>query len=102
MRGSRGKERQYGIPLYDLADPWAPQQVGYLNTFGRDPANGLAGIESILRIGASESPDGREYLVAGFEYSGDLAVVAIPEPATYAALLGAGALGLALWRRRRR
>lgn len=96
-----GMERQYGILLYDLADPSAPQQVGYLNTFGLDPANGLAGIESIIHIGASESADGREYLVAGFEYSGDLAVIAIPEPATYAALLGAGALGLALWRRRR-
>lgn len=94
-----GLERQQGILLYDLVDPTAPAQVGYVNTFGLDPANPLAGVESMIHIGADQSPDGREYLVAGFEYSGDLALFAIPEPSTYAALLGLAALGVVAWRR---
>ncbi len=34
--------------------------------------------------------------------TGDLSITAVPEPSTYAALLGAAALGLAAWRRRTR
>jgi autotransporter-associated beta strand protein len=50
-------------------------------------------------------------VIAGYDYSLALngnyleltaTVSAIPEPATYAAIFGAGALGLAAWRRRRR
>ena len=33
-------------------------------------------------------------------YADNFSVSAIPEPSTYAAIAGAGVLGLALWRRR--
>lgn len=38
----------------------------------------------------------------GWIYADDFSISAIPEPSTYAALAGLGALGLALWRRRAR
>lgn len=43
--------------------------------------------------------DGATFQVTGLSISNG---AAIPEPSTYAALLGLGALGLAVWRRRRR
>jgi hypothetical protein len=43
-----------------------------------------------------------ENVASGGMYFDNVAVSAIPEPSTYAALAGLGALGLALWRRRAR
>lgn len=40
--------------------------------------------------------------VTQLQTSDALTVSAIPEPSTYAAIFGAGALGFALWRRRNR
>lgn len=97
-----GMERQYGLLLYDITDPNAPSLVDYVNTFGLDASNALAGTESLVFIPASMSPTGMDYLVAGFEYSGDLAIFAIPEPSTYALFAGLGALGAAFVVRRRR
>lgn len=80
---------------------------GTLSTVGVDPipgetytsANGLAGDSTAYR-----------YLqFVAYNYHGDgpglaeirLYTSAIPEPSTYAALAGLGALGLAVWRKRR-
>lgn len=43
---------------------------------------------------------GAPAITAGEMYFDNFSVTAIPEPSTYAALAGLGALGLALWRRR--
>lgn len=40
-------------------------------------------------------------LLSGQAYVDNLSVSAVPEPSTYAALAGLGALGLAIWRKRR-
>jgi hypothetical protein len=46
------------------------------------------------------SNNGAGAITAGQMYYDNLSVSAIPEPSTYAALAGLGALGLAIWRRR--
>lgn len=97
-----GMERQFGLLLYDITDPNAPKLVDYINTLGLDPTNPLAGTESLVFVSAADSPNGQDYLIAGYEYSGDLAIFAIPEPSTYAAIVGAVALGAAFVVRRRR
>lgn len=75
-----GMERQQGLLLFALARPEAPRLVGYLNTQGLAGPRALAGVESIVHLAADESPDGREYLVAGFEYSGDLGLFELALP----------------------
>ncbi len=52
------------------------------------------------------SPDGQWIVGYGINPTGQtegfrLQLAAIPEPSTYAALAGLGALGLAVWRRRK-
>lgn len=41
-------------------------------------------------------------IASGIVYADNFSVSAVPEPSTYAALAGLGALGLALWRKRRK
>jgi len=59
------------------------------------PYNGGMGIELAVVSGNTGSAIG-----AGQIYFDNFTVSAIPEPSTYAALAGLGALGLVLWRRR--
>jgi hypothetical protein len=79
-------------------------------TYSWDPVTGSFTLHSIIansngQWGLSHDPGpGSSF---SFEISGDTAfdgfmtrVTAVPEPSTYAAFAGLGALGLALWRRR--
>ncbi|AOS44033.1 hypothetical protein Verru16b_01094 [Lacunisphaera limnophila] len=61
--------------------------------------NGVANGFNFGVFGNSNTPGA---ISVGSIYADNFAVSAIPEPSTYAALAGLGALGLALWRRRAR
>jgi len=107
-----GAERQNGIFQFDITDLNNVSIVGYYNTVtGADDSGGaFIAPESIQFLDAAGNPTGKNILIVGYEGTGgngSLAVFevtsgsAIPEPSTYAAIFGAGVLGLACWRRRR-
>jgi hypothetical protein len=97
-----GLERQNGVLIYELTPAFAFEFVDYVN--GVDV--GLISPESLFFIPSADSPDGRAYLLVGFEGpdSGASAGIGIygviPEPASAAALAGAALLGLVAARRR--
>jgi hypothetical protein len=111
-----GNERENGIFQFDVTDLNNVTIAGYINTVTgtTDGENGGVYIspESMLFLaaGASGNTTGKNLLIVGFEGTGGNGSIgvfgvtstsAIPEPSTYAALAGVGALGLALLRRRR-
>jgi hypothetical protein len=111
-----GNERENGIFQFDVTDLNNVFIAGYFNpiTGTTDGASGGVYIspESMLFLaaGAAGNTTGKNLLIVGFEGTGGngsigvfevTATSAIPEPSTYAALVGAGVLGLALFRRRR-
>ncbi len=96
-----GMERQNGILMFDISNPFAPVFKDYINTAG----NALVAPESLLFIPDSDSPTGRALVIGGFEGPGaevgrGLAVLAVPEPVTAAWGLAMLA-GVAFGRRRR-
>lgn len=100
-----GLERQNGILVYDITDPASPFFVDYVNSAD----NGLISPESLLFISAADSPTGTPFLIGGLEGIdgtggqaglGIYGVNVIPEPSTYALMVGLATLGLALYRRR--
>jgi hypothetical protein len=100
-----GLERQNGLVLFDISNPATPVFVDYIN----GASNGLISPESMLFIDPAQSPDGRSYILTGFEgvdgtgASAGIGIYsAIPEPSAFAALAGFASLGLAALRRRRR
>jgi hypothetical protein len=101
-------ERQNGIFAFDITDFENVQIVDYFNFINGTTDTGYIAPESLLFVSAEDSPTGEALLIAGFEISGSIAVFglgglsAIPEPASAAAQLGVGALGLVMLRRRRR
>lgn len=111
-----GNERENGIFQFNVTDLNNVFIEGYFNpiTGTTDGASGGVYIspESMLFLaaGAAGNTTGKNLLMVGFEGTGGngsigvfevTAASAIPEPSTYAALVGAGVLGLALFRRRR-
>ncbi len=93
-----GLERQNGILLYDISDPLDPKYVDYVN--GANTS--LISPESLVYISALDSPTGKAYLIGGFEGvdgTGALAglgiyeLTAIPEPSTYALVMGLAVVG---------
>jgi hypothetical protein len=111
-----GNERENGIFQFDITDLNNVFIAGYFNpvTGTTDGVDGGVYIspESMLFLaaGAAGNSTGKNLLIVGFEGTsgnGSIGVFevtsasAIPEPSTYAALAGLGALGLAVFRRRR-
>ncbi len=112
-----GAERQNGIFQFDITDLENVFIAGYYNAFTDSEDDGFGTFvspESIQFVSAEDSPTGEAFIIVGYEgetedgISGSVALFtvtvpsAIPEPASAAALLGLGALGSAVLRRRRR
>lgn len=107
-----GAERQNGIFQFDITDLNNVSIIGYYNTVtgATDSGGDFIAPESIQFLDAAGNPTGKNILIVGYEGTGGngslavfevTSVSAIPEPSTYAAIFGAGVLGLACWRRRR-
>ncbi|MBC7785244.1 MAG: choice-of-anchor I family protein [Burkholderiales bacterium] len=108
-----GAERQNGIFQFDITDLNNVAIIGYYNTVTGTVDSGGAFIspESIQFLDAASNPTGKNILIVGYEgtgVNGSIAlyevtsISAIPEPASAAALLGVGALGAVMFRRRGR
>lgn len=78
----------FGAAAADNMSAWNP---GPTNGFGLEFYGGLWG------DGTNPGPT----FASGQAFADNLSVSAVPEPSTYAAFAGLGALGLACWRRRR-
>ena len=83
-----GLERIGGIMVYNISDPTATQFVTYVNNrdFSVDaelpngdpnPAVGDLGIEDIIVINGSQSPDGNTYVVTSNEVSGTVSIFTV-------------------------
>ncbi len=111
-----GNERENGIFQFNITDLENVFIEGYFNPvtgLTDDEKGGVAYIspESMLFLaaGATGNTTGKNLLLVGFEgtnANGSIGIFevtsasAVPEPSTYAALAGLGALGLAFYRRR--
>ncbi|MGE3933213.1 MAG: hypothetical protein AB7F67_08170, partial [Rhodospirillaceae bacterium] len=100
-----GLERQGGVMIYDITDPFNPYFVAYHTDRDFDVTEALAGQlgpEGLLFISADDSPIGQALLIAANEVSGttDILLVNVAEPGTIATF-AAGLLALGAWRRRR-
>jgi hypothetical protein len=106
-----GAERENGIFQFDITDLENVDIVGYYNTVtgAADSGGSFISPESIQFLAAGDNPTDKNLLIVGYEGTGgngsiavfEVSASAIPEPASAAALLGAGVLGAALFRRRR-
>ncbi|MDY7022967.1 MAG: choice-of-anchor I family protein, partial [Cyanobacteriota bacterium] len=117
-----GLERIGGVMVYDVTDPFSPSFVSYENSrdfsveFDTDEegdpdptdeqlaAVGDLGPEGLLFIDPENSPNGQALLIATHEVSGTTTIYSVeqvPEPGTILGLLGTGALGRLLLKRKR-
>lgn len=80
-----GLERMGGIMVYDVSNPYAPKYVQYINNrkLNVEPAGtadvythdaGDLGPEGLKFVPATDSPDGKNYLIVGNEVSGTTTV----------------------------
>lgn len=94
-----GMERQNGLLMFDVTDPTAPFYVDYFNSLN----NSLVSPEGMTFISAADSPTGEALLLTGYEGVSEatrgIGVFQVPEPGSFALLLGGAAL-LGLRRRR--
>jgi len=77
-----GLERIGGIMVYDITNPASPQFIEYVNNrnfsaVATDSAAGDLGVEDILYIKNTDSPDGKYYVVTANEISGTVSIFEI-------------------------
>lgn len=77
-----GLERIGGIMVYDITNPASPQFIEYVNNrdfsiTATDSAAGDLGVEDILYIKNTDSPDGKYYVVTANEISGTVSIFEI-------------------------
>jgi hypothetical protein len=77
-----GLERIGGIMVYDITNPASPQFIEYVNNrnfsaVASDSAAGDLGVEDILYIKNTDSPDGKYYVVTANEISGTVSIFEI-------------------------
>jgi hypothetical protein len=75
-------ERIGGIMVYDITNPASPQFIEYVNNrnfsaVASDSAAGDLGVEDILYIKNTDSPDGKYYVVSANEISGTISIFEI-------------------------
>ncbi|MCS7076133.1 MAG: choice-of-anchor I family protein [Bacteroidia bacterium] len=80
-----GLERIGGVMVYNITNPNAPSFVEYYNprNFAHAPNSGLAGdlgVEGVLFIPASASPNGQNLLVLANEISGNVSIHTFSAP----------------------
>lgn len=117
-----GLERVGGIMTYDITNPFKPSFVNYVNNrdfsvlFDEDEegepnptleqllAVGDLGPEGLLFISAEDSPTNKPLVVVNNEVSGTTTIyqASVPEPSAAWSLLGLGALGRLLLKRKSR
>ena len=74
-----GFERQNAIVVYDITDPFSPMFITYYNnrTLGANGLEGDVSPEIIKFVPASESPNGENLLVVGYEVSGSVGIIQV-------------------------
>ena len=77
-----GLERIGGIMVYDITNPASPQFIEYVNNrdftvAATDSAAGDLGVDDILYIKNTDSPDGKHYVVTANEISGTVSIFEI-------------------------
>ena len=74
-----GLERQGGLMIYDITDPYNPVFDQFINTYQADGTSMDAGPEGILFIPASESHTGENLLILSNEVSGTTSLLNIED-----------------------
>lgn len=87
LYGFIGLERIGGIMVYDLSDPSSPELVQYINNRNFDadaesPEAGDLGVEDIVFIPGSDSPNGEPLILTANEVSGTVSVFSLEVPGT--------------------
>ncbi|MAX81777.1 MAG: calcium-binding protein [Crocinitomicaceae bacterium] len=80
-----GFERQSAIVVYDITDPYAPQFITYYNNRsydGNGDVEGDVAPEIIKFVSASNSPNGKEMLIVGYEVSGTVGFIQVGDAVT--------------------
>lgn len=74
-----GFERQSAIVVYDITDPASPEFITYYNnrTYGPAGFTGDLAPEIIKFVPASDSPNGENLLVVGYEVSGSVGIIQV-------------------------
>jgi len=91
-------ERIGGLMVYNVTNPASPVFVDYINTRNPNALGGDLGAETVIFINATNSPDGKNYVVVANEISGTLAIFSVDLPTCQTAQVTLKATGLnALW-----